>query len=188
MLIIICQRTRRRHNVATILGREVRSCPKEGRNMAKIVQIKKNKANTWQVCGKLGKCFLERWTSMCTYIVRPTSASMFEFVWTINFAFSIRGLGSWGLSRWKRWPQNAGKRCQLLFMAPSNSQEQHQPCPRWSSQRDYDDDHFGCEVLLESRLGTLLQCGFPRKGNLMTPIKCAQRQLIVVDATTDMRF
>ncbi|EDX14601.1 GD18112 [Drosophila simulans] len=58
-----------------------------------------------------------------------------------------------------------------------------------AGHHDYDDDHFGCEVLLgKSTACALRQCGFPRKANLMTPIKCAHRQLIVVDTATDMRF
>jgi len=99
-----------------------------------------------------------------------------------------------------RGAQNAGssigiKRCQAMSARIYGSQQQSEHLighvPDDHRHHDYDDDHFGCEVLSgKSKAGWMawLQCGFPRKANLMTPIKCAHRQLIVVDATTDMRF
>jgi len=144
-----------------------------------------------------------------TYVESSENASLkgvcvCVYVWTINFAFSTRISGSWGLfSRWKILVElrmraaplalKDAKQCQLVFMAPSNNRS----ISSAMSQMIIAITIMMMTILAvkfyrESRrlAGWMawLQCGFPRKANLMTPIKCAHRQLIVVDATTDMRI
>lgn len=120
MLIIICQRTRRRHNVATILGgREVRSCPKKGRNMAKIVQIKKNKASTHgKYVESSENASSKRWNSVCLH----QCLSLFEQL-ILLFRFAAWGVGDFP-------DENAGPRMRagsvssyLWLRAPSSQQQ-----------------------------------------------------------------